>query len=73
MAATKLEQAFAEAAKLSREEQEALATWILEEIASEKRWDEAFAVSSGALGRLAEEALQEYRAGKTRPLDPDAL
>jgi hypothetical protein len=70
---TKLEVAFAEAAKLPQTEQESLASWILEEISSQKRWDELFARSPDALSRLADEALAEHRAGRTLPLDPDAL
>ena len=70
---TKLEMAFAEAAKLPASEQEALASWILEEIASEKRWSEAFAGSADELSRLADEALAEHRAGKTQALEPDRL
>ncbi len=68
-----LEQAFAEVAKLPPEEQEAFARWILEELASERRWDEAFANSADALAKLADEALAEHRAGKTQALDPDQL
>ncbi|MFN8473158.1 MAG: hypothetical protein U0822_13300 [Anaerolineae bacterium] len=68
-----LEKAFAEAAKLSEPEQDSLAQWILEELHSEQRWDTAFAQSSDILHQLAEEALAEYRAGKTEPLDPETL
>jgi hypothetical protein len=70
---TKLERAFAEAAKLPAPEQDALAAWILEELASEKRWSEALAGSADALATLADEALADHRAGKTQPLDPDRL
>ena len=56
---------------LPPEEQDAVASLILEEIESEKRWDELFAGSQGQLARLAEEAITEYKAGKTKPLDPD--
>ena len=56
-----LEKAFAEASKLSEEEQEALAAWILEELASEGRWTEAFANSGDALAKLADEALEERK------------
>jgi hypothetical protein len=73
MAMTKLETACAAAAKLPAAEQEALANWILEELTSEQRWTEAFAQSTGALADLADEALKEHRAGRTRPLDPDQL
>ncbi len=68
-----LEQAFAEAAKLSPEEQEVLAQWILDELASERHWDAAFAASADQLAQLADEALAEHRAGKTEPLEPDEL
>jgi hypothetical protein len=64
-----LEKAFAEASKLSTEEQNALAQWLLEELAAEHDWDEAFARSSDVLQRLADEALAEHRAGLTRDLD----
>jgi hypothetical protein len=59
-----LEKAFAEAAKLPEEEQEAFAQWLLQELASERRWDEAFAASADALAQLADEALAEHRAGQ---------
>ena len=41
---------------------------------SERRWDELFSgPPSEALKRMAEEALAEHRAGRTVPLDPEAL
>ena len=68
-----LEKALAEVSKLPKKEQDALATWILEELASEQRWEEAFAESSDVLDRLADEALAEHREGRTKRLDPDKL
>ncbi|MEA3311701.1 MAG: hypothetical protein U9Q76_05740 [candidate division WOR-3 bacterium] len=68
-----LEKAFAEAAKLSKAEQEAFAAWILEELASERCWEEAFANSPDVLARLADEAIAEHRGGQTQPLDSNAL
>ena len=56
---------------LPPEEQDAVASLILEEIESEKRWDDLFAGSQGKLARLAEQAITEYKAGKTKPLDPE--
>ena len=67
-----LEQAFTEAKKLSEDEQDALAKFLLEEFASERRWTQAFADSQDLLSQLADEALAEYQAGNTRALDPDA-
>ena len=68
-----LEKAFAEASKLSEEEQNALAAWILQEITSEKRWGKTFSKSPDKLAQLAEEALREHRRGETEPLDPEQL
>jgi hypothetical protein len=63
-----LEKAFAEASKLPEDEQEAFAAWILEELASERRWTECFEKSHDALAKLADEALEEYRKGQTKEL-----
>ena len=68
-----LEKAFAEAAKLPAEEQDALATAVLSEIESERRWDQLFAESGEVLGELADEALAEHGRGRTKPLNPDRL
>jgi hypothetical protein len=68
-----LEKAFAEAALLPDEDQDALAAALLEELESERRWDELFAASPEVLQRLGDEALREYRAGRTEELDPDKL
>ena len=50
-----LGKAFAEASKLSEDEQKALAAWILDEIASERRWAESFSKSEDVLAGLADE------------------
>jgi len=63
-----LDQAFRELAKLSPSEQDALAAALLAELASEKRWSTLFDQSQDLLGKLADEALAEYRAGKTQPM-----
>ena len=54
-----LAKAFAEASKLSEEEQNFIAHIIMAEIASEKRWDELFAQSQDLLSELAKEAISE--------------
>ena len=66
-----LEKAMNQINALPPEEQDAVASLILEEIESEKRWDELFAGSQGQLAQLAQEAIAEYKAGKTTPLDPE--
>lgn len=64
-----LQKAFEAASKLPKEEQDALAAVLMEELASEERWTEAFAKSQDELARLAEEARSEFRQGKTKPLE----
>ena len=68
-----LEKAISEIKKLPDEDQDAIAAVIMAELQSERRWDTAFDRSHEELSRLAEEALEEYRAGKAEPLDPDKL
>ena len=60
-----LARAMSEAAKLPEPEQDALASILLAEIASEQKWAESFARSQSLLARLAEDALAEHAAGKT--------
>jgi hypothetical protein len=63
-----LDKAISEVAKLPASDQDAVAVLVLEELASEKRWSLSFAKSQDLLAKLAEEALAEYAAGKTKPL-----
>jgi hypothetical protein len=64
-----LNSAVAEATKLPPDEQDALAAILIEEIASEKRWHQSFAKSENILEAMALEALAEFRAGKTKPIE----
>ena len=66
-----LQDAFHAAEKLPEAEQDQLAAAIRAEIEAEVVWDARLASSSDALTALADEALAEDRAGRTRPLDPD--
>lgn len=55
-----------------------LAVWeellrLLEEFADEQQWAEVFATSQDQLAQLADEALTEYRQGKTQELVPEQL
>ena len=63
-----LEKALKEVAKLPASDQDAVAAILLEELASERRWSESFAKSQDSLAKLAEQALAEYAAGRTKPL-----
>jgi hypothetical protein len=67
-----LEKAIAQAAALPRQKQEAIGALILEEIASEARWDARFAGSQDTLARLAGEALSEFNEGKTLSFEIDS-
>jgi hypothetical protein len=70
---TLLEKAFAEASRLPDTEQNALAKWLLDELEAEKKWERTFAESENVLDRLADEALEDHRQGKTVPLDIEKL
>ena len=60
-----LKKVISEVSKLPARQQEAIASIILEEIGSEKRWDAQFAGSQETLAKLANEALAEFNEGKT--------
>jgi len=68
-----LEKAFEEVSKLPKQEQNALAKWLLEQINAEQKWDEKFADSEDVLDKLADEALDEFKEGKTKKLESDKL
>ncbi|MCX5894014.1 MAG: hypothetical protein NTW80_13810 [Deltaproteobacteria bacterium] len=69
---TLLEEAFTKASRLSSQEQDSLAALVLEEIDSERRWEELFAQSQDQLADLAEEALTEFKEGKTKSLEKES-
>ncbi|MEB3202322.1 MAG: hypothetical protein VKK05_05840 [Synechococcus sp.] len=64
-----LSAAVATAAQLSEEEQDALAAILLEEMESEERWNALFADSQNLLERMANEAIQDFQAGRVQPID----
>jgi hypothetical protein len=64
-----LNKAFIEAAKLPSSEQEALAAWILTELASDRQWSIALDESLDTLSQLADEALDEHHRNETRRLN----
>lgn len=68
-----LQKAFDEASKLPEDEQDALGRILLEELNSERRWEEIFSGSHDLLAELADQALAEHRAGRTEKLDPEKL
>jgi hypothetical protein len=68
-----LEQAIAKARELSETDQDAIGQLVLDEIESERHWDELFAKSPEKLRKLADQAMAEHEAGKSEPLDPEKL
>ena len=68
-----LQKAFDEASKLPDGEQDLLGQILLDELASERRWDELFSGSHDLLSDLADQAIAEHRAGRTEKLDPEKL
>lgn len=68
-----LEQALAEVQKLPDTTQDAIAAMILEEIADERRWNEAFAGSQDQLGRLADRVREDIRSGRVKEVGVDEL
>jgi hypothetical protein len=70
---TLLKHAFEQATTLPDAEQNALAKWLLDELAAERVWTKAFAESEDVLERLADEAIEANRQGKATPLDLNRL
>jgi hypothetical protein len=68
-----LKKAFDTASKLPEDEQDAVAEWLLAELASEEGWEGRFARTQDALSTLAHEALDEHERGETEDLDPERL
>ena len=68
-----MKKAFREVRKLSPDRQDSFAAFLLAELESEARWDEAFAKSPELLEKLAAEALAEDDAGETELLIPEEL
>jgi hypothetical protein len=66
-----LSQAFEQASNLPAAQQDAVARWLLAEMEDEERWSRSLGASPEKLARLANEALREHRAGRTRKLDPE--
>jgi hypothetical protein len=63
-----LEQAFAEAAKLTPQDQDAFAQWILDEL-DERRRDEAFAKPADSREKVADVAVAKYRSRRLSDAD----
>jgi len=65
---TLLEQAINQLRKCTPAEQDTIAALILEELADDTRWEEAFAASRPEIEQLAEKVRAQIRAGQTRDM-----
>ena len=68
-----LEKAIDSVRELSPTEQDAIAQIMLDEVESERLWDERFSKRDESLIKLADKASAEHQAGQSQPLDPDTL
>ena len=68
MVTTVLRESYELLSRESEERQRAIASLVMQELESERRWDAAFAQSQDALARMADEALAEDERGETHPL-----
>jgi hypothetical protein len=66
---TLLEKALERVGALARDEQDAIASQILDSLADEEAWKKRFAAKRDRLRQLAREALEEDERGQTRPLE----
>ena len=64
-----LTEVFELASTLPETEQDALAQWLREEIEGERRWCALFAQSEALIDQLVHEAKEEFKAGRTTPLE----
>ena len=64
-----LEKALEKVVALSPEEQDAIASQILESLEDEEAWKRRFREKRAVVRRMAHEALEEDELGKTQPLD----
>ena len=68
-----LQRVFDEASKLPEREQEFIAAVVMEQIESERRWDELFAKSQDMLDKLDDEAQRHIDAGRLTPIDAENM
>ncbi len=60
-----LKTAFKKASELSEMQQNQFASWLIDELESDNKWDTYFANSQDTLNDLSKEALKEHQIGKT--------
>jgi len=70
---TLLSQVFDKAAKLPEAVQEQIALQLLEDMDSELKWEQTFANSQEQLAKLADKALEDFKAGRVKKMGFDEL
>ncbi len=68
-----LSKAFEQAVKLPQTLQNEIAEQLLEDIEGELKWDETLAKSHDKLAKLADQALKEFKTGRTQKMGFDEL
>ncbi len=68
-----LAKAFEEASRLPDSLQDELAEKLLEDLEGEEKWDATLANSLDVLDGLADRALEDYEAGRTKKMGFDEL
>lgn len=68
-----LQRALKEVQALPESEQDAIASFILEELADERRWEDSFARTQEQLARLAEKIRREINEDRVNDLEIDKL
>lgn len=64
-----IRKAFSEVSKLPSAMQNLIAQKLLKDIEAEEKWDETFAETQDELSQLADEALEDFKKGKTKPIE----
>ena len=64
-----LEQAIQETNRLSESEQDFVATLLLQNIRDNQHWEMQFSASKDVLEELLDEAMADYQAGRTTPVN----
>ncbi|MEO6434965.1 MAG: hypothetical protein ABIP55_04290 [Tepidisphaeraceae bacterium] len=68
-----MEQAIEKLRSLPVDKQDTVAGFVLSELESDRQWDQTSVKYGERLRKLADEALDNFRAGRTTELDPDSL
>jgi len=68
-----MEKAIEKLRALPAEKQDVVAGFVLSELEDDRRWEQTSIKHAAKLRRLADEAAEDHRAGRTSALDPETL